>query len=179
MKTELGSLIGIVMVFIATMLNLFFVVRNAKKATFTGSVTASRIKYIQDIREAISKFCGLAYYYNNNTGGGKLLSEEASAIRKEADSLKYLIRLYLNPEDKFWDTKIMLFCDEVIKNTDKGIDELHSATENLVVITQYLLKLEWQGIKEEAKSGVLSERQKKLLYDSYVTLYKNHVAGGK
>jgi hypothetical protein len=73
----------------------------------------------------------------------------------------------------------MLFCDEVIKNTDKGIDDLHSAIENLVVITQYLLKLEWQGIKEEAKSGVLSEKQKKLLYDSYVTLYENHIAGRK
>ena len=177
MKTELISLIGIVMVFIATMLNLFFVVRNAKKATFTGSVTASRIKYIQDIREAMSKFCGLAYYYN--TGGGKLSPQETSAIRKEADSLKYLIRLYLNPEDKYWDNKIMLFCDEVIKKTDKGIDELHSAIENLVVITQYLLKLEWQGIKEEAKSGVLSERQKRLLYDSYVRLYENHIAEGK
>src|ERR1022692_779046 len=164
MKPELVSLIsvvvsfmGIVVAFFATRQNL----KNAERTTFTGSVTSSRIRYMQDIREAISKFCGLAYSYN--AGLGKLSPQEANAIRKEADSLKYLIRLYLNPEDKDWDNKIMVFCDEVIKNTDKGADDLHNAIENLVVITQYLLKLEWQGIKAEAKSEVFSERQKKLI----------------
>jgi len=168
------SLVGIGLVFVASMLNLYVLLRNTKKTTYTGSVTSSRIRYIQDIREAISKFCGLAHTYN--LGRTKFSDQEASAIRKEADSLKYLIRLYLNPEDKYWDNKIMFFCDEVIKQTDKGPDDLHNAIENLIVITQYLLKLEWQGIKEEAKSGDLSDRQKKTLYDSYVTRYENRSA---
>lgn len=176
MKIETIPLIGIVTLLVA-LLNLLILFRNARKSAFVGAVTSSRIKYIQDIRESISQFCGLAHAYNKGRTNAK--PEDLINIPKEADALRHLIRLYLNPEDKYWDTKIMEFCEEVIRNTDKSINELDHSIEKLVVITQYLLKLEWQGIKEEAESGILSKKQKKKLYDSYVALYEKHIAENK
>lgn len=175
MKTaEVITLIGIAATLVIGIINLIIGIRNAKRTAFTSSVTASRIKYIQDIRQCISKFCGLAHFYQ--TKKGSLSNAELGEIHKEVDSLRYLIRLFLNPEDKYWDTKIMALCDDVIENTDTDSASLHAAIESLITITQYLLKLEWQGIKEEAKEGAISDREKGALYDEYVSLHKRRLS---
>jgi hypothetical protein len=172
--SELITIIGIVATFVVGVINLIVIIRNAKRNTFTSSVTSSRIRYIQDIRQSISKFCGLAHLYNTKRSG--LSPQQLSEIHKEVDSLRYLIRLFLNPEDKYWDTQIMTLCDEVIKNTDMDSGALHNAIESLIKITQYLLKLEWQGIKEEANKGALTDQEKTNLYQHYVALHQKRLS---
>jgi len=175
MNTEqITLIIGIALTFVVGVANLIITFRNARKASFINSVTASRVKYIQEIRENIAKFCGLALTYNLKSHDVR--KEDHFTLHKEADALKYLIRLYLNPEDQYWDQKIIEFCDEVIKNTDKDLDDLNKAIDNLIAITQYLLKLEWEGVKEESKSGILSNGQKEILYRRYLKLYQEHAA---
>ncbi|MBI1307085.1 MAG: hypothetical protein GC181_10825 [Bacteroidetes bacterium] len=92
--TEIVILVGIGLTFIVGVFNLIITFRNVRKTAFINSVTASRIKYIQDLRESISRFCALVYSYNN--GIYKLEKEEVWALHNEANTLKFLIRLYLN-----------------------------------------------------------------------------------
>ena len=172
MNAELITQIGIAATFIIGATNLIIILRNARKTAYINSVTASRIKYIQDIRESIAKFCGLAHTYNLKSH--TVQNESHFALHQEADVLKYMIRLYLNPEDQYWDQTIIKKCDEVIKHTDKDLNDLNKAIESLITITQYLLKLEWEGVKEESKSGLLSKGKKERLYKRYLELHQKN-----
>jgi hypothetical protein len=165
--TETVTLIGIGLTFFIGFFNLVITFRNIRKTAFINSVTASRIKYIQELRESISKFCGLVYSYNRRNS--KLAAEENWKLHKEADNLKFLIQLYLNPEDEYWDNKIVDLIDQIILNTDKEpIEDINS----LITITQYLLKLEWEGAKRESEVGIISEVEKRELYNKYVEKHK-------
>lgn len=165
--TEIVTLIGIGLTFFIGVFNLIITFRNVRKTTFINSVTSSRIKYIQDLRESISKFCALAYSYNNRVY--KLPKEEVWKLHKEADNLKFLIRLYLNPEDEYWDNKIISLIDQIMIKSDKDPSEPIS---ELVEITQYLLKLEWEGAKRESEVGIIPDIEKRELYNKYVARHK-------
>jgi hypothetical protein len=168
--TEIVTLIGIGLTFFVGVFNLVITFRNVRKTTFINSVTASRIKYIQDLRESISRFCALAYSYNNRVY--KLKTDEVWELHKEADSLKFLIRLYLNPEDEYWDNKIINLIDQIMLKSDKDPTE---PINELITITQYLLKLEWEGAKKESEIGIISDVEKRELYNKYVERHKKAI----
>jgi hypothetical protein len=164
---EIVTLVGIVLTFIVGVFNLIITFKNVRKTAFINSVTASRIKYIQELRESISKFCGLAHSYANKIY--KLEYKEVWELHKEADNLRFLIRLYLNPEDDYWDNRIISLIDQIILKSDKDPTE---PINELITITQYLLKLEWEGAKRESEIGIISEIKKRELYNKYVERHK-------
>lgn len=98
--TQIVTLIGVVLSFIVGSAGLWIGIRNSKKVIFINSVTASRIKHIQDLRNNIAKFCGLYFRYNLLLKDDPNLSAEKLKILESSDKLKYLIRLYLDPENK-------------------------------------------------------------------------------
>jgi len=165
--TEIITLVGIGITFLIGVFNLVVTLENVRKTSFINSVTASRIKYIQELRESISRFCALAYSYNNRVY--KIEKIEVWDLHKEADTLRFLIRLYLNPEDKYWDNKIIKLIDEIILKTDK---DPKKEIDELIEITQYLLKLEWEGAKRESEIGIIPNIEKKELYNKYVERHK-------
>lgn len=165
--TEAVTLIGVGLTFFVGAFNLIITFRNVRKTAFINSVTASRIKYIQELRESISKFCGLAYSYHFNPY--KLEYVQVWELHKEANSLKFLIGLYLNPEDDYWDNRIIILIDQIVIKKDVDPTEL---INELITITQYLLKLEWEGAKRESEKGILSDLEKRELYNRYVDLHK-------
>lgn len=169
--TEIVTLVGIGLTFIVGAINLYVSFNNSKKTNFINSVTASRIKYIQELRESISRFCALANSYSNRIS--KLSYDQYWELHKESDTLKYLIRLYLNPMDDYWDNQIISLTDEIMLKSDKDPSE---TIESLIELTQFLLKLEWEGAKKESEVGILSDKQKKVIYDKYVALHKGSVA---
>ncbi|SFW88100.1 6TM ABC transporter family protein [Chitinophaga sancti] len=165
--TEIVTLSGIGLTFFVGVFNLIITFRNVRKTAFINSVTSSRIKYIQELRASISKFCGLAHSYANKIY--KLEYKEVWELHKEADNLRFLIRLYLNPEDEYWDNKIINLIDEILLKSDKDPTE---PINELIKITQYLLKLEWEGAKRESEIGIISDIEKKELYNKYVERHK-------
>lgn len=162
--------IGIFLTFSVALINLFLTLKNNRKNIFINSVTNSRIKYIQEIRNNISEFCGIVHSYC--FFGGKLDDKNLFDLQTHADKTKYLIRLYLNPEDKFWDEKIIKLLDEILELTDKNPTE---KIDELILITQYLLKLEWEGAKLESEKGILKKSEKEKLYRKYVDLYQEAI----
>ena len=169
-NTEILTLIGIGLTFIVGVLNLVITFKNVRKTAFINSVTTSRIKYIQELRESISRFCGLAHSYSNKIY--KLEYKEVWELHKEADNLRFLIRLYLNPEDEYWDNKIIYLIDQILLKSDKDPTE---PINELITITQYLLKLEWEGAKKESEVGIIPELDKKKLYNKYVEQHKSAI----
>lgn len=165
--TEIITLVGIGITFLIGVFNLIVTFRNVRKTTFINSVTASRIKYIQELRESISRFCALAYSYSNRIS--KLSYEQVWELHKEADTLRFLIRLYLNPEDEYWDNKIIHLIDQIMLKSDKDPKQ---DIDELVKITQYLLKLEWEGAKRESEIGIIPDIEKKELYKKYVERHR-------
>lgn len=182
MTTEKITLIGLILTFIVGIANLIITIRNTRKNTFINSVTASRIKYIQELRNTISQFCGVvfrAYNYHYNDQSLNLPFEKTMQLEIEADKLKYLIRLYLNPEDEYWDEQIIWLIRDISKKVHvkelKDIGDFKQKIEELMIITQYLLKLEWEGAKIESKKGIISDVEKKELYNKYVGLHKRYI----
>lgn len=169
--TEIVTLSGIGLTFFVGVFNLIITFRNVRKTAFINSVTASRIKYIQELRESISKFCGLAHSYANKIY--KLEYKEVWELHKEADNLRFLIRLYLNPEDDYWDNKIISLIDQILLKSDKDPTE---PINKLITITQYLLKLEWEGAKRESEIGIISDIEKKEIYNKYVERHKQAIS---
>lgn len=172
---QLITLLGVVLSFIVGSLGLWVGIRNSRKANYINSVTSSRIKYIQEIRGKISEFCGLVYSYNTMFSTSHSLAatpEKLFEIQREYDKLKYLIKLYLNPEDTYWDEKILGLINEIIELTDK---DPNGKIEELMTITQFLLKLEWEGAKLESSKGLVTKSEKDKLYEKHVLLYENHL----
>ena len=177
MKIELITLTGLILTFIVGVANIIISIKNNKRSTFINSVTASRIEYIQNLRNAISEFCAAAASKNNKENL-TLKNEDYIRFEMEANKLKYLIWLYLNPEDKYWDDEIIKLINDISKmylSDLKDIGDLKQKTEKLIVLTQYLLKLEWEGAKIESKRGIISDIEKKELYNKYVGLHQKYV----
>lgn len=171
---DIITLVGIGFTFVVGATGLVIGILNSRKTTFINSITSSRIKYIQDIRNSISEYCGLLYRYKILYDMSPELSNEKLEVLKSIDKLKYQIMLYLNPEDKVWDEKIIGLIEELRRkingNAEKEIKEL-------IVITQYLLKLEWEGAKLESRRGLSSERKRRRLNKKIYDKYLNHVKG--
>lgn len=161
---DIITLIGIGITFIASIMSLMIGIRNSRKTIFINSVTASRIKWMDTFRNNISEFCGLTYHFTLTA----LEDTEKQKVTEKLDTLRFLIRLQLNRNDNF-DKIIISKIDNIPNLTDpKKLPELEMEINSLINLTQDLLKLEWEGVKEETKKGNLSKKQKQKLLDKYL-----------
>lgn len=154
-------IIGIGATFILSVINLYFVIKNNKKTTFVNSITTARLKYVQDIRNSISKFCGLVYILKSNHENSTTNEDNNDKeLLTQVAEIKCLINLYLNPEDEDWDCKTMKLIDEVLKLSG---EEQTIKINELIIHAKYSLKIEWEGAKLESKNGFVSKRKMKKL----------------
>ncbi len=185
-------LLGIILSFIVGFAGVWIGLRNSRKTIYINAITTARIKYIQDLRNSISEFCGLIHTYreeykkyetdleisltDQEKEKAKLVLKELYDMYKRVDNLKYLIRLHLNIEDEYFDKEIIRLTDEII---DKSEEEPKEKINELITIMQFLLKLEWEGAKLESSIGIVSKRKKKLLYKKYEQRHKSYLAKSK
>jgi hypothetical protein len=82
--------------------------------------------------------------------------------------LRFLIKLQLNRSDSF----DRLVIEKIDSISGHVYDVSRAVTENeidiLINSTQDLLKLEWEGVKEESKKGNLSKSEKRKLYGEFL-----------
>jgi hypothetical protein len=168
---DIVTLVGIIFTFLVGATGLVISLMNSRKTTFINAITSSRIKYIQDIRNSISEYCGLFYRYKILVDNSPDLSNEKLEVLKSIDKLKYQIMLYLNPEDKIWDQKIIALIEELRIKINENPE---AQIKDLISLTQYILKLEWEGAKLESMKGLVSEREKRNLNKKYFKKYLDH-----
>ncbi|MGZ7069118.1 MAG: hypothetical protein ACXVHT_12505, partial [Methanobacterium sp.] len=142
-------------------------VRNSRKTIFINSITTSRNKWIQTIRESIAKYCALAFqmFQDNNW--------EEKSKKDELQQLRFLIKLQLNRNDTY--DELIIKKLDLIANPKNDAERQNIEVEinRLIELTQDLLKLEWEGVKEESKKGNLSKRMKRRLNNKYLNSKEN------
>ena len=162
------TIFGIFVTLIISSISLYISLRNNKKTLFINSITSSRIKWIGILRENISQFCGLTYHFAIT----ELSDIEKQKVIEQIDKLRFLIKLQLNRNDKF-DVKLMKKVDLIPKLTDpRKNEELKTEIDNLIKLSQDLLKLEWEGAKLESMKGILTQKEKDELYQKYLRTNK-------
>lgn len=149
---------GILLTFILGFWNLVYNFRNSKRTTFINTVTSERVKWIQNVRETIATLCGRTYYWLMTQD--ELSKEESNQVRKELDELRLLVKLHLNPMAKK-DIDIMNLIDEIPKYTGLQYEkEMKKLLADIVLKSQYLLKGEWDKVRNESIHGDLREKGK-------------------
>ncbi|MCG9559869.1 hypothetical protein [Vibrio kanaloae] len=144
--------IGIILTFVIGLINY----RNNKKTSYINSVTAERVKWINILRENVSKYTGLTYHWVVSEIDPD--SKESKEIIRELDQLNMLIRLQINPKEDLG-KKVIAHLDKIPDLTHKSYEaELKSKLHEMVKDVQELLKEEWDKVKDEAENGRLPQK---------------------
>src|ERR1700744_5653326 len=93
--TDAVAITGIALTFMVSVANLAYNLRNNKRTIFVNTVTTSRLKWIDSLRDKVSEFIAVT----------TCLSHQAISIEKvgelvlQRDTLLHQIALHLNPID--------------------------------------------------------------------------------
>ena len=149
---EVTLIIGILTAFVSTM-NITTTIKQSSKNTFINTITIARKEYMAELRKTVEEFC-------------------VTAERNDNDKLKelsYKLKLLMNPADEgneHWDRKAIEMIDKIVQAENKTED-----IDSFITLMQSWLALEWHGMREEAKKGIMSKEDKKTLLDTEYSKY--------
>lgn len=148
--------IGIAVTFVLGVWNFVQLRRSARRASFINTVTSQRIVWIERLRQDIGRFVGLTHHWIRSVHSDD--EKYHADLLKEIDTLRYIIRLRLNPDDTP-DRRIAVLIKKIPDLTDNSKrDQLEAAIDDLVTQAQTMIKAEWEKVKAEAKDGDLKEK---------------------
>jgi len=145
---DLIAIAGIGAPVVISSANLAYSLWSSKRTSFVNTVTTSRLKWIDSLRDKVSEFIAVT---------GRLLDDEftsdknAGTLLLQRDTLLHQIVLHLNPHDPK-DQRIRILVDHVRELTDLGVlsDELPNGLIELRDATGDYLKKEWNRVKSES-----------------------------
>jgi len=152
---DIYYIIGIIATAILSILNLVSNIKNNKKTIFINTVTSERVKWLDKLRANISNYTGLADTF---TRMKKDDYELGIKILDEMSKLQNLIKLQLSPNEDNVDGKIQYALESIFdKSVKYDRETLKTEIDNLIVLSQKLLKIEWEKVKNESESGNLNK----------------------
>ena len=161
---DIISLIAIIVSLIVGGAGLIIGIKNSRKTIYINSVTALRTKWLDNMKGYLAEFFGLTYNFTLSLDPNK----DHSELIERIDKLRFLIKLNLNPNDKF-DVVFMQKLDDIPNYTfAKKFDTLNEKLFELTILSQKMAKHEWEGIKAEAIEGILSDSRKAELRQKYL-----------
>lgn len=161
---DIIALIAIIVSLVVGGAGLIIGILNSRKTIYINSITSLRTKWLDNMKSYLSEYCGLTYNYTLSLDPTK----DQSALVEKIDKLRFLIKLNLNPNDKF-DQKLMEKIDVIPNLTNpKKLEELTAELNELTRLSQKMAKHEWEGIKAEAIEGILNDKKKKALRTKYL-----------
>ena len=153
---DIFYVVGISLTFLIALANILYNIHISKRTTYINSVTAERVKWINSLRDNVSKFIGLTYSWV--ISDVKEGSDESKGILKEIDQVRILIQLQLNPDEDLG-KKIISWIDKASKHThETQKEQLKEVLQGMVSDVQKLLKEEWDKVKDEAEKGRLPKK---------------------
>jgi len=154
---DIFYIVGIAATFLIGLGNIIYNIYINRRTTYINSVTAERVKWINALRENVSKYAGLTY--NWVISDVEEESDESKEILKEIDQLRILIQLQINPNEKLG-KKIIGWIDTISSHTHESQkEELKKDLKSMVTDVQELLKIEWDKVKDEAEKGRLPKNE--------------------
>ncbi len=147
------ALLGIAATFIVALVNLIYAIRNNRRTVFVNTVTTSRLKWIDSLRDKVAAFIAVTVRILNPETIQKE-QQDVNALLRERDTLMHQIILHLNPNDAE-DQAIRDSVEQVVELTHRGVHtpELGRLLVNLRNATQVYLKKEWTRVKRESRTG--------------------------
>lgn len=147
------TLLGIVLTFGVAFANLIYAIVYNRKTAFINTVTSSRQKWIESLRDKVSTFIAVTIRILNPEMAARE-QQNMNDLLRERDTLMHQIILHLNPGDAE-DQAIRRSVDLVKQLTNEGkfTPDLERLLLELRNATQVYLKKEWTRVKRESKSG--------------------------
>jgi hypothetical protein len=147
--TNFIAIAGIVITFIVSCLTLYFTLRNNRQTLFVNTVTTSRLKWIDSLRDKVSEFIAVSNRLVDPREASR--PEHFSGLLLQRDALLHQIVLHLNPIDPE-DQKIKTLVDNVRQETEASASssELAGGLLKLRDATADYLKKEWNRVKVES-----------------------------
>jgi hypothetical protein len=143
--------IGVIITAILGFLNLGYNLRHNRRASYVSAVTATRLKWIDELRSNLSRLVALIYQC---TVARPAETEERQKIFQEIAHLRMLIRLQLAPgaadDDKAFETQLESLFQEIDSLDSRTIE---AKLNDLVAAGQAFLWKEWRKAKKEAILG--------------------------
>jgi len=146
------TLIGIGVTFAVSAVNFVYTLRANKRASFVNTVTTSRLKWIDSLRDKVSEFIAITTRLLDPPES--LDDTERRVLQLQRDTLLHQTVLHLNPLDHE-DQGIRSLMDHTKALTDsrKDLDEVSKELLNLRDVTAAYLKKEWNRVKAESTGG--------------------------
>jgi hypothetical protein len=151
-SSDIVAITGISLTFLVSVANLVYSLRNNSRTIFVNTVSTSRLKWIDSLRDKVSEFMALSARLADPSS----VASDANSLSMQRDTLLHEIVLHLNPVDKE-DQRIRTLVDHVSELTiSQGkTSELAVALVELREATGAYLKKEWNRVKLES-AGKLS-----------------------
>lgn len=138
---------------IATIGSSMFMRATANKHAYLNTVTAERVKWLERLREDLARFVSTAHGIADKDVVCPGEPPERGGELEELKRLGLMLRLRLNPEDKY-DIGVSKQIDVIYERVrDRNYDDLFSQGEVLIKASQAALKDEWEKVKHETKYG--------------------------
>ena len=119
---------GIAITFVLGVWNFINGRRAARRASFINTVTSQRVLWIEKLRQDVSRYVGLTHHWTRSHSENAAYADE---LLKEIDTLRYVIRLRLNPDDTP-DRRIAELVKKIPDLTDRSMhDELDVAIDEI------------------------------------------------
>jgi hypothetical protein len=142
------AIFGIAVTFAVSVANLVYSLWSNRRAMFVNTVTASRLKWIDSLRDKVSEFIAASARLSSSTAH----SPDVEGLLLHRDTLLHQIALHLNPLDGE-DQRIKALAHHVRDLTGRKADqaELFDALIGLRDATGNYLKKEWNRVKRESE----------------------------
>jgi hypothetical protein len=151
---DLIAIVGIGVTFAVSCANFAYSLWSSKRTMFVNTVSTSRLKWIDSLRDKVSEFIAVTARLLKSHPYSDEQDQEALSLQR--DTLLNQIVLHLNPHDAE-DRKIRTIVDHVRELTDRdgASEELTIALANLGDATGNYLKKEWNRVKKESSGRYL------------------------
>lgn len=149
---DLIAIVGIALTFLVGLANLVYSLRSNRRTSYVNTVTTSRLKWIDSLRDKVSEFIAVTTrLLNPRPPPG---DSAAAELLLQRDTLLHQIVLHLNPHDSE-DQRIRRLVDEVRDLTDQGtpMKQVSERLDQLRDAAADYLKKEWNRVKVESTKG--------------------------
>lgn len=143
------SLLGIAVTFVVSCASLGYSLWSSGRSVFVNTVTTSRLKWIDSLRDKVSEFIATTSRLVDTKTPSS--SSDLSSLLLQRDTLLHQIVLHLNPHDPE-DQRIRRLVDHVreLSSADALSKDLSEALSALRDATADYLKKEWNRVKAES-----------------------------
>ena len=149
---DIIAIAGIGVTLAVCILNFVYSLWSNKRASFVNTVTTSRLRWIDSLRDKVSEF--IAVTDRLLITRSQQIENNSGALLLQRDTLLHQIVLHLNPHDPE-DLRIKTLVDHIRELTNRG-DVSKVLSDSLVGLrdaTADYLKKEWNRVKTESTKG--------------------------